>query len=74
MQRQLTLTELKRHGDEAFAAAQHAIDEAHLIVRDCKRMTAEVTHSKDELERFTRQSRKVTLFRDAPNVGIGDGR
>ena len=71
---QRTLTELKRLGDDAFAAAQDVIDDAHRIVRDCKRMTAKVAHSKYELERFTRQSRKVTLFRDAPNIGIGDGR
>ena len=72
MQRQLTLTELKCRGDEAFAAAQHVIDEAHRIVRDCKRMASEMTHSRAELEQFTRQSRMVTLFRDAlPNASDG---
>lgn len=40
---QRTLTELKRLGDDAFAAAQDVIDEAHRIMRDCKRMTAKVT-------------------------------
>ena len=72
MKRQLTLTELKCRGDEVFATAQHVIDEAHRTVRDCKRMTAELRHSRAELERFTRQSRKVTLFRDAlPSASDG---
>ena len=60
----MTLTELKRLGDAVFADAQAAIDTAHQIVRDCKRMAAELTYSRDDLEQFTAQSRKVTLFRN----------
>lgn len=63
MQRQATLVELKYRSEEAFAAAQYVIEDAWRIVRDCKRMTAELTHSRDELKNFTRQSRQVTLFR-----------
>ena len=52
----MKLTELKRLGHAVFADAQATIDTAHQIVRDCRRMRAELTYSTDELKQFTRQS------------------
>ncbi len=51
MQRQLTLTELKCLGDEAFAEARATIDTALRIALDCRLLTAELRRSGEEFRR-----------------------
>lgn len=46
MQRERTLRELKRLGDEAFLEAQDVIDTARRIALDCRLLTADLRRSK----------------------------
>lgn len=60
MQRQLTLSELKRLADEAFADAQTTIETALRIADDCRRLTAELKRSKEEFRQGTASARAAT--------------
>ncbi len=51
MRNRLTLTELKRRGDEAFLDAQAAIDTARQLARDCRELNADLKRTRADFKR-----------------------